>query len=479
MTELNNHLYNRQIFNDWDRFKKILPELAELIENAQKQIMTFNVALIDNFEDAKPLDEFKKAVHKVGNTSFDSKKVFEVNIDNTTEGAERIKKLYGDLPKLHGIDKNFDDKIEELQKKSGGKLSYNRYTFRFFPTVLTFIDKMMDVIEKLCGKDAKPIGPEPEKKIEPTPEPETIELPTDITTGLKSVNMEEAEIDSPGVTNLRKMHVNDDLAAVLKQLKREIARNKNELFPDKYPTSYRMQVREDNMGKAIFIPRRFEVVVFGDQYMRGAKLDKQGRSMPPGIGPERFTEEVFNRLGYKDALQQILSHTTNLKIALMNRTNDLKHDINILHTQGVKMPDEDSIRIYDRLITILENELKKVEHAVTAINHLSKEIEGMTSLQHETVKQFMKNMEDVAKSNIEWGGGEWGEDDNNVDKFVPALHDFKDIPEMIRILQDEGVKEMSDAIEAIVDAYSKIKEIDAEWRTHVEQILRMKYSTAA
>jgi len=470
ITELENHLYNDRLKKDWQDLKKLLPELKKIVAGATNAIQTFNPQLVENFEGHNPIGEVNLHILRTKPSNY-AKGMFAEKVDNTKQGEARIIRLYGNLPKLNGIDTNFKQGIEALQQKTGG--SYNRYTFKFYPALIDFIEKMIAAIEKLCeDKKVIPLPPKrPEIKPPALPPKTDTEAPMDITKGLESAETEEIKRLEEDMMRIGRIEFKDDLATALKIIKREIVKGTNPLFGEKY----KVPVREDKMGKTIYRPYRFEVVVFSELFVKQVpKRDKFGRRFPSAVGPTPFTQEIFRQLGIKEATHTLSEICEGIKVRLTALNEIVKKDTNRLHAESSKLPDKQSVVIVDKLISVLEDEWLYLDHIVEKLNEIEWELRSVENCDHKYVKEFKENMAEVAKSNVEWGGGEWGEDDHNVDRFVPALNKWHDIPEFVKMVQEEAAKEANQAFEKIHDALEHIQKIDVEWKKHLEEALRLR-----
>jgi len=103
----------------------------------------------------------------------------------------------------------------------------------------------------------------------------------------------------------------------------------------------------------------------------------------------------------------------------------------------------------------------------------------MRNLNHEYVTAFELNMREIAKTNIDWGGGEWGEDDAQAEQFANSLSHFPDIPEFLELLQDETLQLGNQVITLLEDHHDQLSELDLEWRNRMETILRWQHTGRA
>ncbi|MBU0461049.1 MAG: hypothetical protein KJ574_00525, partial [Nanoarchaeota archaeon] len=497
-TEFFNITLNGPYRKDINVFKKIVVSKAKKTAKAAKKAMeTFRPELIEKLNWIKDSDrEWDIAITRNQHEPLSI-------IINNIEGEERIHRLYGALPSLDGIDQRHKEDIEEMRKLANGKESYRRYTFFFYPRVLLLLEELLAAVEVLCGEgkvkepeklpEGKVVALPPAKGLKALPPGERVEPPVDILKRLKSVNMDEVERIAGNIRTMRKFVIDPDLQRAIKDIKTEIARGTNPLFGK----TYQVVIREDYMHGNFYRPMRYEIVIGGKSFTRGAELDKSGKPFPPGVGPTVFAQAIFDKLGYitKDdqgrtigVAHKIVDATGAIRLMTMFRIGLIKTDINLLHAESAKLPDKESVRIMDKFINALEDESKKLEHVVVRLQDVERNTCEVKNMSNEYIQSFIKSVENAAKDHEQWGtGGQWTgkpsgedrEDDSGIDHLVHSLRSFKDIPEFLKMVQDEAIKHAEDAINVMTDALTEIRKIEAEWKTHLEEVMRLHYGAAA
>ncbi|EFK97915.1 hypothetical protein LDC_0057 [sediment metagenome] len=507
-------MYHDRLKKDAQEFKIFVKQLKKMTGGVAQPLTVYNPKLLEAFEGKNPVKELEGLEKRYLSGSFDTKETFQKEVDNTMEQEHRIRRLYGDLPQLNGIDATKRTFIDELKKMTGGKFSYYRYTFKFYPAILTFLEKLVKIVDEMCVEPGKIRIPQPEEKIAkpgtvtqlpsgaavkqlpsgraglrllpPHEEEKLVNTHDELMRTLESEDRKDVKNLAGDVERLKGLIINKDLAAALKLLKREIARGKNPLFKD----MYRVPVREDMMQGNIYRPYRFEIVAFGNRFMGPAGLDKGGRRVPSGVGGEAFAREIFLKLNYVQADKNAKprSITTELTdvigamiYSIMFRSTKLRKDIEKLNDESSKFPDKESVALIDRMIVTLANERAALENTKKTLTDLEKEAREMQSMSHQYIKDFIENMKEVAKTQVDWGSGEWGEDDGGVDNFVPALHKFRDVPDMLEMILVEAVKEGTAVIRLTEQSFMERRKLNDEWKKHIEEVMKrpQQYAAAA
>ncbi|MFQ5475064.1 MAG: hypothetical protein ACE5DM_04475, partial [Candidatus Nanoarchaeia archaeon] len=479
LTEMNNWLYNKQILKDWKAFKPFIKDVASVAKLVDKAIEKYNPKLAEQFVDGKAFVELDRAATRYGRGAFQSNKVFQENIDNTKDGEARIKRLYGALEKLNVTDKQYDQGLELLRKKTPG--SYNRYTFKFYPAILNIAEKMIKILEGLCeeekGGKVIPLPPvKPTKTLNAGPEIETdkVDLPQDLISILDLREMKSIDRISWNLRYIIQIPIDRDLKRALGRIKREIAKAKSNIFGPEY----RQVIREDPLKGNIYRPFSIEKCIFGDAFVR--QKDKLKIPSPPGIGQKNFVKEVFLKLNYENGqsgmksgtIRKIYEFASAVRVVVVASIGDCKRNVRKLHEESKKVPDKRSIELIDEMVRVMEDERTRLEHILQQLEQITAHAKEVNELNSDEVKEFMQGLEDLAKSTHDWGGGDWGEDDNNVDNVVntPGLN-FEGIPDLLELLLEELKKQCEDTQHVYVETQAHIRRVNGLWERHVIEIL--------
>ena len=267
------------------------------------------------------------------------------------------------------------------------------------------------------------------------------------------------------IFRLRQFRLDSDLAKAFAKMKREIS--KGQLFGPEY----RVPVRETGMGM-VYRPYRFEIVAFGSKFMKERKgesiLDKQGRTVPAGVGAWGFTKEVFNKLGYPPVIDTLKKDIDAKKTFMKEQIKLLEEDIQRLQYEA-KKSDEEGVRVIDSVEVNIRSLIEHYEQILPKLDEIEKELLSVESGNSEYVKEFMGKLESVAGSNIDWGTGENGEDDKGALNLAQALPSFHDIPDYLHLLIEELEKDVQETIQYEDIAKEEISKAAQEWRRYLEK----------